>query len=145
MGWMHGVVIACGALGLVNLAGFAAMAHDKRRARRGHWRWPERRLLWIAALGGAPGARLAQRLLRHKTRKQPFAGRLRLILAGQVVLALGFGAGLIWSEPLRRGTAGAMEGLAMVTALTVGAIAEHATAAGATEAAPAPVKINRGL
>ncbi|CAN7219826.1 DUF1294 domain-containing protein [Phenylobacterium sp. LjRoot219] len=81
-------------LAVVNLATFAAFAFDKRAAARGDWRIPERRLLSLAAAGGGPGAAAAQRLLRHKTRKEPFASRLRLILAVQAIAA-GFGLWLL--------------------------------------------------
>jgi len=73
-------------LAAVNVATFCAFALDKRRAETGGWRIPERRLLALAAAGGAPAASAAQRLLRHKTRKEPFASRLRLILAAEVIL-----------------------------------------------------------
>lgn len=76
----------------VNLAAFAAFAIDKRRAARRAWRVPERQLLALAGAGGGLGAVAAQRLLRHKTVKEPFASRLRLILALQLLAA---GAALV--------------------------------------------------
>jgi uncharacterized membrane protein YsdA (DUF1294 family) len=74
-------------LAAVNLAAFAAFAFDKHRAQTGGWRIPERRLLGLAAAGGGAGAAAAQQLLRHKTRKEPFASQLRLIIAVQAILA----------------------------------------------------------
>jgi uncharacterized membrane protein YsdA (DUF1294 family) len=76
----------------INLAAFAAFGLDKRRARRGDWRIPERQLLGLAAIGGGAGAAAAQRLFRHKTVKEPFASLMRLILTVQAI-----GAGLaLW-------------------------------------------------
>lgn len=80
-------------LALANLIAFFAFAFDKGRAIAGGRRVPERRLLAFAALGGSPGALLARRVLRHKTRKQPFVDRLRWIVTVQV----GMVAGLIWA------------------------------------------------
>ena len=67
------------ALPLANLIAFGLFAIDKARARAGKRRIPERTLLTAALFGGL-GAALGQRLLRHKTRKQPFAARMGLIL-----------------------------------------------------------------
>lgn len=52
---------------LASLIAFAAYGLDKRAARLGRWRIPERRLHLFELLGGWPGAWLAQRTFRHKT------------------------------------------------------------------------------
>lgn len=65
---------------------------DKRYAHDGLRRVPERDLLALAFIGGSPGALLARRLFRHKTRKEPFSSRLWSIVAIQVV-ALGAAIG----------------------------------------------------
>jgi uncharacterized membrane protein YsdA (DUF1294 family) len=62
---------------------------DKSRARAGTWRIPESNLLGLALIGGTPGAFLARRLFRHKTRKQPFSTHLLLIAALQVGTGIG--------------------------------------------------------
>ncbi|WP_205854160.1 DUF1294 domain-containing protein [Phenylobacterium kunshanense] len=80
-------------LALMNLMAFGAFADDKRRAVRGARRIPEQTLLSLAAMGGSLGALIAQQLLRHKTRKQPFRTNLILIAAGQAAAA----AALLWA------------------------------------------------
>ncbi len=64
------------------------MYFDKLRAERGLWRIPEATLLGWAFLGGAVGGKLAQKLFRHKTRKQPFAGQLNSLVIWNFVLYL---------------------------------------------------------
>ncbi|WP_323770418.1 DUF1294 domain-containing protein [Antarctobacter sp.] len=73
---------------LINLLTFALFGLDKRRSRRGLWRVPERTLLILALLGGSIGAKLGQRVFRHKTSKQPFAGFLNAVLLLQAVVAV---------------------------------------------------------
>ena len=63
----------------VNAATLGAFGWDKRRARQGGRRVPERTLLGLALAGGSPAALAARRLFRHKTRKQPFGAILHAI------------------------------------------------------------------
>lgn len=70
----------------VNVITYVLFFWDKRAAMRGGWRIAEKTLLFWAFLGGSPCAKLAQRVFRHKTRKQPFAASLNLILVFQILL-----------------------------------------------------------
>ncbi|WIW87942.1 DUF1294 domain-containing protein [Sphingobium sp. V4] len=63
---------------------------DKRCAIAGRRRISEANLLTLALLGGSPGALLARRLFRHKTRTQPFSAWLQLIVVSQAGLAIGW-------------------------------------------------------
>lgn len=69
----------------LNLADFVFMASDKRRARRGAWRVPEKWFFLLALLGGAPGAILGMWIFRHKTRHWYFRYGLPVILLLQIV------------------------------------------------------------
>ena len=51
---------------------FLAYWIDKSAARNDRWRTQESTLHIFGLIGGWPGALIAQRMLRHKTRKQPF-------------------------------------------------------------------------
>jgi len=51
---------------------FALYWRDKHQAQRGRWRVPEATLHTIELFGGWPGAWVAQRALRHKTRKASY-------------------------------------------------------------------------
>lgn len=70
---------------LASAAAFVAAVLDKRRARRGRGRVPERALLALALVGGSPGLVLAMLVARHKTRKVSFLARLALVLALQAL------------------------------------------------------------
>ena len=62
-----------------NFIGFMLMLRDKHRAETGGWRTPESTLILWSLIGGSLGTLAAQRLLRHKTRKQPIATYIVLI------------------------------------------------------------------
>lgn len=80
--------IGIAGLAVLNFATFVAFAIDKARARARGRRIAESTLLMLALAGGSPGAYAGRRAFRHKTRKQPFVGRLHTISALQVA-ALG--------------------------------------------------------
>ena len=77
---------------LVNAWTVERFREDKIRAIAGDRRIPERELLHLALIGGSPGAFVARRIFRHKTRKEPFSTHLQLIAAIQA----GFGGVLLF-------------------------------------------------
>ena len=81
-----------GGLALLNVATFIAYASDKNAAQQGRWRTPENTLHALALAGGWPAAWLAQRALRHKSRKAEFLA----VYVVTVLLNLGALAWLAW-------------------------------------------------
>jgi uncharacterized membrane protein YsdA (DUF1294 family) len=72
---------------VLNIVTFCVFWWDKAAARDGGWRVSENKLLSLAFFGGSLGAFAAQRLLRHKTRKEPFRTRLMAILVLHAAVA----------------------------------------------------------
>ena len=70
----------------VNAIAFVAFLLDKRRARRGRDRLPERPLLVLSLLGGSLGAWCAMQLMQHKTHKRSFQLQFQSVLALQVAV-----------------------------------------------------------
>lgn len=79
-----------GGLAVVNIWTILRFHQDKQRAIAGTRRIPEADLLGLALIGGTPGAFLARRMFRHKTRKQPFSTWLWLIAMIQAGGLIGF-------------------------------------------------------
>ena len=79
---------------VANFVAFAAFGFDKVAAQNGRRRIAEATLLRWAFFGGTPGAYAGRALFRHKTRKQPFCGRLHRIAIVQV---LAIGAWVWWT------------------------------------------------
>ena len=74
---------------LINALGFALMLIDKRKARKNRWRIRESTLMWVAALGGSVGSLLGMYTFRHKTLHLKFTLGIPLLLAAQILCALG--------------------------------------------------------
>ena len=79
---------------IVNLAAFLAFGLDKWKAKRKE-RWesvrrvPEKTLFLLATLGGSAGALAGMRVFHHKTLHRSFRFGIPLILALQIIIALG--------------------------------------------------------
>ncbi len=71
----------------INVVTFAVYGIDKRRARRGAWRVPEKTLFLLPLLGGSLGALLGMRVFRHKTKHWYFVWGIPAILLVQAALA----------------------------------------------------------
>ena len=70
---------------LINAAAFLLMRIDKQKAKKNHWRIPEKTLLGVAAIGGSLGAILGMRLFRHKTKHLRFTLGLPVMLAIHII------------------------------------------------------------
>ena len=89
-------VMVLGAYGLFSGAAFLMYGADKSAAEQGSWRTSESTLHTIALVGGWPGALVARRVFRHKTRKQPF----RTIFWGTVLANCVALAWFVYAAPL---------------------------------------------
>ena len=73
---------------VINLIAFFAMYLDKRKAKYGKWRIPEKTLFIITALGGGIGTIAGMYTFRHKTKKAKFYIGFPLILICEILLAV---------------------------------------------------------
>lgn len=84
---------------VLSLIAFVMYGFDKRRARNGGRRVPEKNLHFVALLGGWPGAWAGQQVFRHKTQKLSF----RIIFWVVILVHLGIAGGAtylwIWPPP----------------------------------------------
>lgn len=69
-------------LSLLSVVTIGTNWQDKRSAKNGTWRIPERSLHLLEFLGGWPAAFLTQRILRHKTQKRSY----RIVFASIVAV-----------------------------------------------------------
>ena len=77
------VLLAC-----MNILSFTLMGVDKRRARQGRWRIPERTLFLATALFGGLGGVLGMRVFRHKTKHRIFRWGFPALLTVQRAILL---------------------------------------------------------
>ena len=75
---------------VINLIGLLMMYVDKRKAKYGRWRIPEKTLLIIAILGGSIGTITGMYWFRHKTKKLKFTLGFPTILITEIILIIYF-------------------------------------------------------
>ena len=81
---------------VVNIAGFAGMGIDKRRAKKRAYRIPEANLFMLAIIGGSLGSILGMHLFHHKTRHLYFLYGLPAILVVQLLIVIA-----LWLSPIK--------------------------------------------
>ena len=84
------ILAALAVVVIMNIAAFALMGHDKRCARQGKWRVPEKTLFLVTACFGGLGGVLGMKVFHHKTQHWYFKVFFSVSLVMQVVvLAVG--------------------------------------------------------
>ncbi len=73
---------------LINLITFLAMYIDKRKAKKGKRRIPEKTLFILVGLGGGVGGILGMYLFRHKTKKTRFVIGFPAILIFEILVVI---------------------------------------------------------
>ena len=94
---MSPIAIAAVILAVLNAVSFGLMAYDKRCAKAGKWRVPEKTLFISAGLFGGLGGVLGMLLCRHKTKHWYFVIGMPAILIAHIVMGwLAYSKGLIF-------------------------------------------------
>ena len=75
---------------IINLIGFFIMWWDKRQAKMGNWRTPEKTLFMITLLGGGFGTIAGMYKFRHKTKKLRFTIGFPTILIAEIGIVIYF-------------------------------------------------------
>lgn len=75
---------------VINLFGFFIMWLDKRKAKKGAWRIPEKTLFIVTALGGGIGTIAGMYTFRHKTQKIQFVIGFPFITILEIITILYF-------------------------------------------------------
>lgn len=73
---------------IINIVGFLIMFIDKRKAKKGAWRIPEKTLFLITVLGGGIGTTAGMYVFRHKTQKLQFVIGFPFITILEIILAI---------------------------------------------------------
>ena len=80
------LITICVILVVMNLLAFALMGIDKRKAKRGAWRVPEKTLFLVTALFGGLGGTAGMYFFRHKTKHWYFKLGFPALLVVQLAL-----------------------------------------------------------
>ena len=89
------LIIAVIVIAAMNLAAFLLMGEDKRRAKKGAWRIPEKTLFLVTGLFGGLGGTLGMFLLHHKTRHWYFHIGFPVMLIAQAALLVAIGVAVL--------------------------------------------------
>ena len=73
---------------IMNVIGFLVMYIDKRKAKNGSWRIPEKTLFMVSLLGGSIGTIAGMYVFRHKTQKPKFVIGFPTIIILQVIIII---------------------------------------------------------
>ncbi|MGN1302591.1 MAG: DUF1294 domain-containing protein [Clostridia bacterium] len=76
---------------IINILGFLIMYIDKQKAKKGHWRIPEKTLFIITALGGGIGTIAGMYVFRHKTQKIAFVIGFPAITILEIIAVIYYG------------------------------------------------------
>ena len=74
----------------INVITFLSLCFDKYKAKKGHWRTPEKTLLTLVFLGGGFGGIAGMRYFKHKTKKPRFYIGFPLILSMEIILVIAY-------------------------------------------------------
>ena len=84
------ILVAVAVVVIMNIVSFALIGHDKRCARQGKWRVPEKSLFLVTACFGGLGGVLGMKVFHHKTQHWYFRVFFPVLLIVQIaVLAVG--------------------------------------------------------
>lgn len=73
---------------VMNLFTFLIMGIDKKKAKKGSWRVPEKTLFTLVALGGGIGGIAGMNIFKHKTKKTRFIIGFPLIIIMQIIIII---------------------------------------------------------
>ena len=83
------ILVALAIIVIMNIATFVLMGHDKRCARQGKWRVPEKTLFLVTACFGGLGGVLGMKVFHHKTQHWYFRVFFIVLLVLQIVVIAG--------------------------------------------------------
>ena len=84
------ILVAVAVVVVMNIVAFVLMGHDKKCARQGKWRVPEKTLFLVMACFGGLGGVLGMKVFHHKTQHWYFKVFFPVLLIVQIaVLAVG--------------------------------------------------------
>jgi uncharacterized membrane protein YsdA (DUF1294 family) len=80
------ILVALAIIAIMNITAFVLMGHDKRCARQGKWRVPEKTLFLVTACFGGLGGVLGMKVFHHKTQHWYFKVFFPVLLIIQIAV-----------------------------------------------------------